>query len=363
MRRLNLLAVGLLMFATATAAAAEVAEVAAEQKKIEVSGPYRVVVFPFDAMGEEWPAEVGDQVADLVTARLSTDPNLELLERARLDKILEEHALGLTGMAAPEERLRVGRLSGAQFLVFGRIFPLDRDICLVAKIVSVETSKMAAVISQGPAEGELAELVAGLSGSLLAVFQEKAASLLPPLRGKEDVLAEIKKAVKDSPLPRVLVAVEEAHKGLTVQQVDPAVATELLFILKSCGFEVSEAESAERVEEMKRWAAKSRRRVDARLPRAAADVDVIILGEAVSEFGARRGELISCIGRIELQAVDADTGRVLAVARKTIRAVDLSETIAAKTALQEGAAACAASFVPWTVDEWVRSVVKEKTKR
>jgi len=338
--------------------------VPSEERKVEISGPYRVAVLPFEekSAGEEEAPQLGSKITDLLTASLSTDPNLELVERARLDSILDEHALNLTGMTGPAEQLRLGRLAGAQFLVLGRTFPLDRDTCVVAKIVSVETGKMTAVVSQQPVEGKLGDLVSELSKRLRGAFQEKAPALLPPLGEKEDVIAQIKEALGDRPLPQVLVTVEESHRSRSVPQVDPAVATELLFILKSCGFEVAEVESAEKAKQIRKWAVRFREDPDAPLPKQAADADVIIIGEAVSEFGARRGELISCIGRLELQAVDAKTGKTLAVARKTVRAVDLSEMIAAKTALQEGTASVAASFVPWTVEEWVKSVLKEKTK-
>ncbi len=361
MKKVNLLTGGMLAFLLVAAAAARAEQ---PEKKVEVSGPYRVAVLPFEAKGadKERPAELGNQIADLLTGLLSTDPNLELVERTRLDKITEEHALNLTGMGDPEEGLRLGRLSGAQFLILGRAFPLDEDICIVAKVVSVETGKMTAVMVQGPASGKLALYVGDLSKGLSGALREKGPALLPALREKEDVIEQIKKAIEGAPLPRVLIAVNEIHRSRVVEQVDPAVATELLFILKSCGFEVAEVKSAKKTKEVREWATKLRQGTQAPLPRAAADADVVVVGDAISEFGARRGELISCIARLELKAVDARTGSVLAVARKTVRAVDLSEVIAAKTALQEGTAAVAASFIPWTVEEWVASVVKEKTK-
>lgn len=334
------------------------------ERKAEVTGPYRVAVLPFETKGaaKDWPEDRGGEIADLLIGLLSQDPGLELVERAQLDKIQEEHALNLTGMAAPEETLKLGWLSGAQFMVFGRAFPLDRDICLVAKIVSVETGKMTAVIAQGPMEGELGGLVGELSGALRGAFQEKATALLPPLRDKEDAISRIKKAIAGKPIPRVFVTVEESHLGRPAGQIDPAVATELLFILKSCGFQVAEVQSADKVQEIKRWARRLRSALPGPAPVELPDADVIIVGTAITEFGARRGELVSCIGRLELQAVDADTGKVLAIARKTVRAVDLAETIAAKTALQTGTSAAAASFIPWSVAEWASSVEKEKAK-
>jgi len=51
----------------------------------------------------------------------------------------------------------------------------------------------------------------------------------------------------------------------------------------------------------------------------------------------RKGNLYSCKGRIELKAVETKTGILKAVDRQTEVAVDLSELIAGKKALQNAA--------------------------
>ena len=65
-----------------------------------------------------------------------------------------------------------------------------------------------------------------------------------------------------------------------------------------------------------------------------AGVDIMITGEGFSEFGTRIGGLVSCLARLEVQATERESHRIITSERSTRRAVDLSEAVAAKTALQ-----------------------------
>jgi hypothetical protein len=72
---------------------------------------------------------------------------------------------------------------------------------------------------------------------------------------------------------------------------------------------------------------------------------VELVGEAFSELGMRKGNLISCKARVELKAIQKSTGKILAIDRQTSVAVDLSEQIAAKSALQKAAQVLAPRFL------------------
>ncbi len=58
------------------------------------------------------------------------------------------------------------------------------------------------------------------------------------------------------------------------------------------------------------------------------------------------GDLYSVKARLEVKAIDQATGQILAVDRQTTVAVDLTEQIAAKTALQEAGAMIAERLLP-----------------
>ena len=67
---------------------------------------------------------------------------------------------------------------------------------------------------------------------------------------------------------------------------------------------------------------------------SALTADIIITGEGISEFAGRVAGLVSCKARLEVQAVKRNGKEVVAAERTTRTVVDLSEVIAAKTALQ-----------------------------
>ena len=60
--------------------------------------------------------------------------------------------------------------------------------------------------------------------------------------------------------------------------------------------------------------------------------------------------LISVKSRLEVKAIQRTTGKILAVTRETTVAVDLTEQIAGKTALQDAAARIAVRLLPKLVE-------------
>ncbi len=104
------------------------------------------------------------------------------------------------------------------------------------------------------------------------------------------------------------MSIPEQHIGRPI--VDPAAQTEMKLVLQEVGFTVLDSsETAKRP-------------------------DVQITGEAFSEMGMRKGNLVSGLARVEIKAVNAKTGDLIAVDRQRGVAVDLGENVAAKEALQ-----------------------------
>ena len=279
-----------------------------------------VAVFDFESR-DEAIHDLGPKIATLVNAHLSADPNLITVERAELEKALGEQELGLSGTIQPETAAKVGHLTGAKVLVTGRAFLIDRQLNVVAKIIGTETSRVYGEMVQG-ATGDAGTMSQQLAGKISATIQKQAETLVAKVEKPEDRIEKIRKALGNKKLPVVEVRIPERHFGTFT--IDPAAQTELSFILQKCGFTVVDEKSAGKV-------------------------DVEFKGEALSEFGMRKGNLVSCKGRVELKIVDKDTGKVLAVDRQTAVAVDLSEQIAAKTALQQAAQLLAERMIPLAV--------------
>ena len=103
--------------------------------------PLTVAVLDFQVSGKDFEKK-GSEFAILLNAELSAAPNLILVERQEIDKILGEHELGLSGNVTPETAAKVGQLTGAKVIVTGRVFGAENKCFAVAKIIGTETSRV-----------------------------------------------------------------------------------------------------------------------------------------------------------------------------------------------------------------------------
>src|SRR5881628_1752908 len=111
-----------------------------------------VAVFDFESK-DEAVKDLGPKVSALINATLSAEPRVITVERAELEKTLGEQELGLSGTISPETAAKVGHLTGAKVLVTGRVFKVDRELMMVAKIIGTETSRVYGEVVRGPGGG------------------------------------------------------------------------------------------------------------------------------------------------------------------------------------------------------------------
>ena len=252
------------------------------------------------------------QLAELVTADLSSKPGLILVERERLDAALSELELGLSGLTQPGTAARVGQLVGARALVMGRLFFVGEELTATSRVIGTETSRVFVTRASLPAGRSVGELASQVAEKLAASVIEHRSDLVGANGESASPVERLAKLTAGKQLPSVSIAIEEQHAGRPA--LDPAAATELASILSRLGFRV----------------------VEAGQPHAA--VDVRITGEAISEEGMHKGNLVSASGRVEIQATDARSHEVITSDRRTQVAVDLSGRIAGKKALQQASA-------------------------
>ncbi len=275
-----------------------------------------MAVFNFDAR-DDAVRDLGVQTATLINASLSAEPGLITVERAELEKILGEQELGLSGTVSADTAARLGQLTGAKVLVTGRVFKADKETIVVAKIIGTETSRVYGELVKSAAK-PITDLSTELAQRIAKTIAAKADTLVAKVESREERIEKLRKRVAGRSLPVVSVKIGERHFGQPV--IDPAAETELSLILQQCGFTVVDDKSARKA-------------------------DVEITGDAFSAFGLRRGNLISCKARVELKVQKRD-GDILVIDRQTSVAVDITEQTAAKTALQNAAAALAERVAP-----------------
>jgi len=273
--------------------------------------------------------ELGVQMAEILTARLSVEDGLSLVERARLGQVMKEQHLILVGLADPQQAATIGKLVGAKLLVMGKAFLMDGKLMIVTKVVGVETGLVKGTLRSVEQSKPLSDAVAMLAEDVAALVRKDAARLLPAGTKLEDPVAGIRAELGDRPRPSVAVVIPEQHRTRVV--IDPAVETEIKRLLVSCGFRVMDAGRNDLAD----WAKDMAHGKKAPWPSALRDADLVVVGEAFSEFAVRTGDLVTCAARAEVNLISRHTGEVLLADRDTERAVDLAEAIAGKTALQK----------------------------
>ena len=282
--------------------------------------PHTVAVLSFEASGEQLE-DLAPEVTLLVNSYLSAEEGLSLVERAELDKALGELSLGMSGTVTADTAAKIGQLTGAKILITGRVFAIQNELYLVAKIIGSETGQVFGetvnVSLRSPHAGASREL----AKKIAATVRAKGRILIAQKKTTRDPLEDLKLLLEGKQgLPVISVSIEEQHVGQRV--LDPAAETEINFALSSLGF----------------------RLVDPATTTTSPDVE--INGEAFSEFGMRNGDLVSCKGRVELRVLERSTGKIIAVDRQTEVAVDLSEQMAGKAAIQKAAQEIAVRIVP-----------------
>lgn len=280
---------------------------------------YPTAIFAFQERGSG-VKDYGAKTADILFASLAANPALYLVDRADLQKSLQEHELNLSGIVTPDQAVQIGKLTGARILVTGSVVDADKTLYVIAKIIGTETSRVLGASVKGKSSDDLAPLIEQLAKQVADIIIKQADQLVAKEVKLEDRIAALKKQLGDAKRPVVAINVRERHVGQAT--IDPAAETELTLFFKETGFEVMDKTGDSK------------------------KADILLDGEGFSEFAMRHGNLISVKARLEVKAIDRQTDKVIATDRQTAVVVDLTEQIAGKSALQKAAAEIAERLLP-----------------
>ena len=277
------------------------------------AGKLTVAILDFDSSTTPNP-EVGHQISEALTAMLTGEEGFTLVDRASISKALTELAVNQTGLVSPEKATKIGQLVGAKILITGKAFMLDKKMYVTAKIIGTETSLVEGILVKGDQQVEVGKLVTELSEKISTRVREAGPKLVAGQGNTDDPTPALIAKLKLMKLPVVAVSITERHIGPDAR-IDPAAETEVRVLLQQAGFTIAQGDDKDL---------------------AKAGVEVMITGEAFSEFAARIGTLVSCSARIEVKIQPRVGEKILYSDRETARAADLSEQLAGKSALQKG---------------------------
>jgi len=100
------------------------------------TGARTVGVFPFIVSGDSALRPLGRALAELLTTDLGQTSRLRVVERVRVQLLLDEMQLGTSRYANPATAARTGRIVGAANLVQGRIDGSESDLAVQAVVVA-----------------------------------------------------------------------------------------------------------------------------------------------------------------------------------------------------------------------------------
>jgi TolB-like protein len=278
--------------------------------------PLTVAVYDFSD-ADKGADNYGSQVTTLVTANLTTETNLVMLERAELTKALNEQAFGISGMVSSDAAAKIGQITGAKVLVAGQVIKTaENHLVIVANVIGTETGRLFADKVEGTADN-LTALTSDLSRKIAQTISDEATNLIAGAQeSNAQRLERIIKSLAGTNRPSVAVHIQHAKSGRDI----PA-ETELETVLLKAGFTIVDENSESKP-------------------------DVEITGHGIFGGETRRGGLVSCSYDMDVKIQERETGRIITFEHQEGSATEAGPNSARTTAEINAADGVAGRILP-----------------
>lgn len=101
--------------------------------------------------------DIGELLSARVVETIRNRGDYTVVERAQLLRVLEELHIGSSSLADEQTRLRVGKLLGARFMVFGGYQTIGGTMRLDLRLVDVETGKIRKAVKKTAPSSNITE--------------------------------------------------------------------------------------------------------------------------------------------------------------------------------------------------------------
>jgi len=111
-------------------------------RQVKESGRKKVTLLDFtDLQGK-----VTDQgrfiVEQLQVSLVEQRDGFAVMDRANLNKILQEHKLTLEGLVEPENAKKLGQFSGVDAIILGKVMPQNEAVTMTVSIIATDTAEI-----------------------------------------------------------------------------------------------------------------------------------------------------------------------------------------------------------------------------
>lgn len=103
----------------------------------QVGSRLSLAVLPFDNKGGS--PEITSMVQDNMITTLYNLRRFKILERSKIDEIVKEQKLGMTGFIDPAKAVKVGKVAGVDAILMGSISSTAGGVAITARLIDTET--------------------------------------------------------------------------------------------------------------------------------------------------------------------------------------------------------------------------------
>ena len=128
-----------------------------------------VLYFDYEGSSEEM-GFLRKGLAQMLVTDLAAVPQVKIVERARLQDVMDELELGRSRKIDTATASRIGKLLGARYLVLGGYFDIAGTLRVDARVVEVETGAVVASVGKHRKAAEFLTLEQHLAGELGAAL-------------------------------------------------------------------------------------------------------------------------------------------------------------------------------------------------
>lgn len=101
----------------------------------------RMTIAILNVESSELPSLITNAVSEIIRAEFTNYGNFIVVERAKLDSIIEEQKLSLSGLLDESTAAEIGALAAAQKILLGELNPVGSEYLLTLRIVDVATGQ------------------------------------------------------------------------------------------------------------------------------------------------------------------------------------------------------------------------------